>query len=361
MITQLNESKKSLLDFGAVGDGLANDSAAFLCALESIAQTEQKTLVIPGDYNFNLCDATIDFDIIASEILLEFEGGYLSNANLSGSRTRIKADRIKIFENVNLSGTFFSVTDYAYPEWYGVFPGNINVDLVEHALEKLDTVFYDISLGAGDYYTKKGNYMVKGLKGLSMEKTRVIMETDLPGMYIFSLGKVGGNLQERNYDYNYIKDIHLLMSTPTQARLKGNRGIIVGATHKPVIENVKISLFGDTLQFSKSDLEDFIYNPEKMEEANVGLEFNGDSELTFISNFFTLSDIGVLFTTFCDFVVIRDYMNWCGLNGIANVYYRSAALPSQNILFTGAQSWNQGLYGLYAEHSILFLALNSKM
>lgn len=340
----------SLLQFGAKGDGITDDSQAFKKALEVVSKSNQKHLIIPGNYVFNLGNNVIDFENFASQILLDFQGGILINGKLNGRVTQIKADRIKIFENIVLSGKFTSVTDYAYPEWFGVFPYNISVDLVD-ALQKLEPVFYDISLGVGDYYTKKGEYKINGLKGVSMAKTRVIMETDKSNTYIFSLGKVGGNVKERNYDYNYIKDITLVMSTPGKVRIKGNRGLIVGAAHKPTIENVKIFLFGDKLQFSKTDLEQFLGYQNKMEEANVGVEFNGDSEVTNINNLFTLSDVGILFSSFCDFVTVRDYMHWAGNYGLTTVYYKSVALPSQNILFTGGQSWCQGLYGLYAENS----------
>lgn len=349
----LQEKKYSLTDFGAKGDGISDDTAAFLKALLFVQNTPSKILFIPGNYTFNLEKKTIDFRNFKSGIILAFEGGVILNGNLLGHQTRIKADRINIFENINLSGSFISTTDYAYPEWYGAFPFDINVDLVD-ALIKLDPVFYDISLGAGDYYTKKGQYMVKGLKGLSMAKTRVIMENDRSNTYVFSLGKVGGSSKERNYEYNYIKDLTVAMSSVKNTRLTGNRGIIIGAAHKPMLENVKVFIFGDKLQFSETDLEEFVTDRKKMEEANVGLEFNGDSEVTNISNFFTLSDIGVLFTTFCDFVTIRDYMSWTGPYGLSNVYYKSKALNSQNILFTGAQSWNQGLFGLYTENSITY-------
>ncbi|WP_300672954.1 hypothetical protein [Soonwooa sp.] len=342
----------SPIDFGAKGDGISDDSQAFLKAMQTASQSLSKSIYIPDGYIFNLANKTIDFNLNPN-IILNFQGGQLLNAKLIGQQTKINAERIKIFENIVLSGSFISTSDYAYPEWFGVFPYNINVDLVD-ALQKLEPVFYDISLGVGDYYTKKGEYMVKGLKGTSMAKTRVIMETDRSNTYIFSLGKVGGILKERNYDYNYIKDVTLVMSTPGKVRLKGNRGLIVGAAHKPIIENVKIFLFGDKLQFSKQDLEQFLANPNKMKEANVGVEFNGDSEVTTINNLFTLSDVGILFSSFCDFVTVRDYMNWSGTYGLATVYYKSVALPSQNILFTGGQSWCQGLYGLYAENSTTY-------
>lgn len=347
------ENKNNLIDFGAVGDGKTDDSNAFLKAVEVVSKTRNKSLVIPGNYIFNLNHKKIDFEKYGSDILLEFQGGILANANLRGLRTRIKADREKIFDNITLSGKFVSVTDYAYPEWYGAFPDDFRVDLVD-ALQKLNPVFADISLGSGDYYTRKGEFMVQGLKGVSMAKSRVFLNTEKSNTFVFSLGKVGGSLQERNYDYNYIRDLTIVIQSQKNIRIKGNRGIIVGAAHKPLIENVRIKIDSNGLKLSKTDLQQFVSNINKMEEANVGLEFNGDSEVTTVSNFFTMSDIGILFSTFCDFVTIRDYMSWTGQYGLASVYYRSKALKSQNVLFTGAQSWCQGLFGLYTENTTDF-------
>ena len=132
---------------------------------------------------------------------------------------------------------------------------------------------------------------------------------------------------------------------------KGNRGIIVGAVHKPTIENVKIKQSEDFQKFTKTDLERFLTNINVAKEANVGIEFKGDSEVSHLSNIFTLSDIGIMFSEYTDIVQVSDYMNWCGQYGLANIYVKKEAVKSQNLLFTGSQSWNQGLYGFYSEDS----------
>lgn len=345
------EKKPTLLDFGAIGDGKTDDSAAFLKALEAVGKNQNKNLVIPGNFIFNLNNKTIDFGKFTPDILIEFEGGIIKNATLKGFKTRIKASRVKIFDNITLSGTFISVSDFAYPEWFGGFPNDNQIDLVD-ALRKLDPVFYDISLGIGDYFTEKGEYMVKGLSGISMARSRVIMETDRSNTYIFSLGKIGGQFKDRNYDYNYIKNVSLYVSKKSpSARLKGNRGIIIGAAHKPLVENVKVQQSESFQRFTKTDLQQFLTNQNKVNEANVGIEFRGDSEVSHLSNIFTLADVGILFSQYTDIVYISDYMNWCGQYGLANLYFRKEAVKSQNLLFTGTQSWNQGLYGFYSEDS----------
>jgi hypothetical protein len=345
---ELKTRDYSLIDFGAKGDGKSDDSFALQKALEIVSKTNAKKLIIPNDYIFNLNSKSIDLDKFSSGIILDFQGGYFKNGQLNGNKTIIKAERIKIFDNIKLSGTFFSALDYAYPEWYGCFPNDITLDVVD-ALKQLDSVFFDISLGAGDYFTRKGEYQIKGLKGVSMAKSRLILDTDKSYTYILSMGKIGGGVTDRTYDYNYLKDITLVVISSNKKRLKGNKGLIIGAVHKPIVENVKIFQLSDYQMFIKKDLEDFVNNNIKSSEANVGVEFNGDSEVSNILNLFTLGDVGILFSTFTDFVNISNYMNWSGKYGLANVYYRSQALSSQNILFSGSQSWNQGLYGLYAE------------
>lgn len=346
-----NQNKNSLLDFGAVGDGKTNDSSAFLKAISIVSKQSSKKILIPNNYNFNLGNVQIDFKKYDSGITFEFQGGILSNANLIGNNTRIKADRSKIFENINLSGSFISTSDSAYPEWFGCFPNDKKIDLID-ALRNLDCVFYDISLGTGNYYTQKGEYMVRGLSGVSMANSRVILETDKSYTYLFSIGKIGGTLKDRNYDYNYIKNVSLHISRKSAGvQLKGNRGVIIGAAHKPFIENIRIKQSEDFQRFKKSDLENFLSNNSKVNDANVGIEFKGDSEVTHLSNVFTLADIGILFSEYTDIVQVSDYMNWCGQYGLANIYIKKNAVKSQNLLFTGTQSWNQGLYGFYSEDS----------
>ncbi|WP_133121680.1 hypothetical protein [Chryseobacterium sp. PMSZPI] len=344
----------SLLDYGAVGDGTKDDSQAFIRALESIDKTLTKKLIIPDGYFFNLSNKNFDLTKYSKGIILEFQGGIIMNATLKGNQTKIKAERIKLFDNINLSGSFSSLSDYAYPEWMGIFPNDNTIDLAD-GIKKLSPVFFDISLGTGDYYTRKGEIPVNGLKGVSMAGTRVIMETDKSNTYLFSLGKIGGTVKERTYNYNYIRDVNLFITTKTNTtKLKGNRGIIVGAVHKPLLENVRIQQSFGYQMFVKSDLYDFLKNENKVQDANVGIDFHGDSEVSKLSNIFTIADIGIMFSQYTDFVNITDFMNWCGPFGLANVYFKKEAVQSQNLLFTGSQSWNQGLYGLYSEDSNLW-------
>ena len=341
----------SLIDFGAIGDGKADDSAAFIKAIEFISKTPSKTVIIPSNLIFNLNRNSIDFIKFQSGVILKFEGGILINGNLKGFNTKISANRIKIFENINLSGKFNSLSDYAYPEWYGIFPFDNTLDLVD-ALTKLDPVFFDIMLSSGDYFTNKGEYLVKGLKGTSMASTRIIMETDKSNTYLFRFGKVNGLLKDRTYDYNYIRDMSLYITKKNpKSRLKGNMGLIIGAVHKPFVENVKIVQAENYQRFTKTDLEQFNKSEKKISEANVGIEFRGDSELVHLANIYTLADIGILFSKYTDITYVNEYINDCGSFGIASVYVRKEAIKSQNLLFTGTQSWNQGLYGFYSEDS----------
>ncbi|MGK6342936.1 hypothetical protein ACMGDK_11895 [Chryseobacterium sp. DT-3] len=349
----------SLLDFGAIGDGKKDDSQALLKALEVIAKTPSRKLIIPDGYLFNFSGKNIDFTKYSKGIILEFSGGIIMNATLTGNQTKILADRIKLFDNVTLAGTFTSLSDYAYPEWMGIFPNDNNIDLAD-GINKLSSVFFDISLGTGDYYTRKGEIAINGLKGTSMAGTRVVMETDKSNTYLFSLGKIGGTVKERTYNYNYIRDVNLFITKKSNSSiLKGNRGIIIGAVHKPLIENVRIQQSFNYQMFVKSDLYDFLKNENKVQDANVGIDFHGDSEVSRLSNVFTISDIGIMFSQYTDFVNVTDFMNWCGPYGLANVYFKKEAVQSQNLLFTGSQSWNQGLYGLYSEDSNLWNAFRN--
>lgn len=340
------ERPYNLLDFGAIGDGIANDFPAVIKAIDFISKTKNKILIIPDNYIFNINGQTLNLP----DIVIDFQGGILTNGFINGNKTKIDARRIKILDKIKLSGVFIPLSGYAYPEWFGGFPNDKSIDVVD-ALKSLDPVFSDIELGIGEYFTKTGEYQVKGLKGVSMASSKILLETDKSNTFALSMGKIGGIYKDRNYDYNYIKDITILFSSKNAKRLKGNRGIIIGAVHKPLIENVKIYQYNDYQTFSKQDLETFYNNNQKVNEANIGVEFNGDSEVSTIKNLFTLGDIGIMFSKSTDFSTISDFMSWNAKYGIASVYYKSDATESSNILFTGSQSWNQGLYGLYTETS----------
>lgn len=353
------DEKLRLTDFGAKGDGKTDDSGSLLKAISYVEKTSSKILIVPANYVFNLGGKTIDFSNTYG-IILKFEGGILLNGGLRGNRTKISAERIKVFEKIILSGTFSSTSDSAYPEWYGIYPDDNRLDIVD-ALVQLDRVFFDISIGPGNYFTQKGEYNVKGISGVSMAKSRIIMETDKSNTFLFSVGKIGGSVKERTYDYNYIKNVSLFITKKSpHTTLRGNKGIIIGAVHKPVVENVKIQQSEAYQRFTKSDLEEFVQNQKKVAQASVGIEFKGDSELSHLRNIYTLSDIGILFSQYTDIVYCNEFINDSGLFGIASVYVKKEAVKSQNLHFND-QSWNQGLYGFYSEDSDEWsILLNSK-
>lgn len=342
------DKKNSLLDFGAIGDGKTDDSQAFIKAIKAASESFSKSIYIPDGYLFNLANKNIDFNTYPN-IVLNFEGGLLINGNLKGFYTIINAPRIQIFKNISLAGIFTSANDFAYPEWYGAFPHSA-VDVVD-AMQWLNTVFFDISLGQGNYYTQKGEYNAKGLTGLSSSSTRIIYETDKSNTYLIALGKINGLFNDRTYDYRYVKNINLMIVSKNKIRLKGNTGIIIGAVHKPNIENVIVHQFNDYQKLSKNELLEFTKDEKKITNANVGIDFRGDSEVSILNNVFTLSDVGILFSQYTDFVNVNNYMSWCGNYGLSNIYFKKEAVKSQNLLFEGSQSWNQGLYGFYSEDS----------
>ena len=45
-------NNKSLLDFGAVGNGKTNDSSAFLKAISTVSKQSSKKIIIPNNYFF---------------------------------------------------------------------------------------------------------------------------------------------------------------------------------------------------------------------------------------------------------------------------------------------------------------------
>lgn len=347
------------LQFGATGDGRTDDSQAFLKAIQAAAKNDDKILVIPHGYVFNLVHQTIDFNKFNPAVVMKFDGGVLKNAKFVGNRTRILAPRIKIFENIILSGTFSSLSDYAYPEWVGGFPYDNTIDLVD-ALRQLDSVFFDIQLSNGEYFTKKGKYEVRGLTGISVGTTHVIMETDQSNTFLFSMGKISGSVKDRDFHSRYIRNLSLhITSTSRSQKLRGNRGIIIGATHRPVIENVRLVQSRDYQRFEKFELQSFLVSQKKVDDANVNIEFKGDSELSILNNISSYADVGIMFTQYTDMATVTDYAHDCLALGLATVYFKKEAVQSQNLIFNGTQSWNRGLYGFYSEDSNLWNAFRS--
>ena len=308
--------------------------------------------------------ASGDFLIISTEVdlqgmeiqvvkkTLKFErGGLLKNGTLKCNEVYLDAERFHIFDynSLNITGDIYPVSDWSSPEWWGLKINDNTYDLADY-VSKLSQNFVSISLGDGTYYTKKGEIPIKNLKGVTKRTTFIQFDPQKNNTYLFTIGKPSGTFEERVFDWRTIKDLYIHIAP--SVRRTGITGIVVGAIHKPEISNVIIKANSENSSLTEEERNQFVENPKVgVLKANIGVEFRGDSELTNISNLFTLCDIGIKFTEFTDFVQVYDYMNWAKPNGICAVYIAESAVRSQNITFAGMQSYNEGLYGLYVEDS----------
>lgn len=333
----------NLLDFGAKGDGISDDSQAFISALNYASKNDIQLIEIKGDYVFNLKQKTID---IPGRLTLKFIGGILKNGKLIGNNTSIVAEPVRIFDDITLAGTFIDNAS-AYVEWYGTFPNDINSVDLKHSLQKLNAVFFNIKLNSGIYYTKIGNIHLKGIKGASQNKTFIELNTNESNTLLFHIGKVGGTVAERTYESNSLESVGLVLSS--SKKVFGNALLVVGASHKSQIRDVKFIMNSNNTSNTHSELVKMTQNESLIDKANVAIVFDGSSELTNFDNIFTLSDIGIKFNKNADFVNINNYTSWNGNNGFSTVYFKDTT--SSNIIFSGNQSWSQGVYGVYARNA----------
>lgn len=331
------------LDFGAKGDGISDDSQAFISALNYASKNDIQLMEIKGDYVFNLNQKTID---IPGRLTLKFIGGILKNGKLIGNNTSIVAEPVRIFDDITLAGTFIDNAS-AYVEWYGTFPNDINSVDLKHSLKKLNAVFFNIKLNSGIYYTKIGNIHLKGIKGVSQNKTFIELNTNESNTLLFHIGKVGGTVAERTYESNSLESVGLVLSS--SKKVFGNALLVVGASHKSQIRDVKFIMNSNNTSNTHSELVKMTQNESLIDKANVAIVFDGSSELTNFDNIFTLSDIGIKFNKNADFVNINNYTSWNGNNGFSTVYFKDTT--SSNIIFSGNQSWSQGVYGVYARNA----------
>lgn len=331
------------LDFGAKGDGISDDSQAFISALNYASKNDIQLMEIKGDYVFNLNQKTID---IPRRLTLKFIGGILKNGKLIGNNTSIVAEPVRIFDDIALVGTFIDNAS-VYVEWYGTFPNDINSVDLKHSLQKLNAVFFNIKLNSGIYYTKIGNIHLKGIKGVSQNKTFIELNTNESNTLLFHIGKVGGTVAERTYESNSLESVGLVLSS--SKKVFGNALLVVGASHKSQIRDVKFIMNSNNTSNTHSELVKMIQNESLIDKANAAIVFDGSSELTNFDNIFTLSDIGIKFNKNADFVNINNYTSWNGNNGFSTVYFKDTT--SSNIIFSGNQSWSQGVYGVYARNA----------
>lgn len=331
-----------LKDFGAIGDGVSDDSKAFINALDYAKTNNLQLITLKGNFIYNLNNSKIQ---LPNRVILKFEGSILKNAELVGNNTIIAADPLKIFENIILSGNYQN-TEHTYVEWFGTFPNDSSSLDFKKSLEALNQVYFSVFLNEGIYYTDIGNIELKGIKGISPDQTFIEFRSNSNDKHLFHIGKVGGNVQDRTYQNNFLKSLSLVLTSNTK-KIYNNALLIVGACHQAKIDEVKFIANSNNTSLTKEELVQISKN-SRAKFANMAINFDGASELISFNNIFTLSDIGVKFSKNTDFVNIANLSCWNGKNGFASIYFADTTIS--NVLFSGNQSWSQGLYGLFAEN-----------
>ena len=153
----------SVKDFGAVGDGVADDKNAFTLASSASASV----LVPPGTYR-------IGSNLAIPSALTIAGGGVIKPA--SGVTVTlgdgVTADRYQIFD-LTLGGTIATNREESigYPEWFGAVIdtiGNATANLT--AIQNTLSIFGECSLAGGDYFisnTLEISASFKTIKGVS--------------------------------------------------------------------------------------------------------------------------------------------------------------------------------------------------
>ena len=337
----LSKNLIDLQDFGAIGNGTVDDSKAFINALDYAKTNNLQLITLKGNFIYNLNNSKIQ---LPNRVILKFEGSILKNAELVGNNTIIAADPLKIFENIILSGNYQN-TEHTYVEWFGTFPNDSSSLDFKKSLEALNQVYFSVFLNEGIYYTDIGNIELKGIKGISPDQTFIEFRSISNDKHLFHIGKVGGNVQDRTYQNNFLKSLSLVLTSKAK-KIYNNSLLIVGACHQAKIDEVKFIANSNNTSLTKEELVQISKN-SRAKFANMAINFDGASELISFNNIFTLSDIGVKFSKNTDFVNIANLSCWNGKNGFASVYFADTTIS--NVLFSGNQSWSQGLYGLYSE------------
>lgn len=336
----------SPIDFGAKGDGLTDDSQAFVAMLSHLEKNKLRIAELKGSYVYNLGNKTIR---LPHRTIFKFDNCILKNAILVGDNTTIIADPERIFDQITLSGNFIN-TENVFVEWFGTFPNDIKSLDLKLSLEKLNQVFFNVKLNQGVYYTKIGNIELKGISGQSQNLTFIEFQSSGNGNHLFHMGKIKGKVSERTYEYNTLSSVGLVLSAPK--KVYDNSLIVIGACHKADVRDVKFIMNSGNTSLLPSELQKLSKDFSKNDRTNNAIVFDGASELITLSNIFTLSDIGVRFRSGSDFVTISNLTTWCGNNGLASVYFDDSSVS--NLLFTGAQSWSQGVFGVYAADGVSY-------
>lgn len=349
------ENEINVLWFKAKLSGVASDFEALHMAHEFASKTNHKTLLFPETCDLDLDDNPQGF---SKDIILKFDGGTIKNTKLYGDHTMVQASPYPIFfETVSLEGSWKSADGFAYPEWFGTVPNKTDSIDLKDSLEKLEP-FWNIKFGAGIYYSKKGEIPVRHFEGISRDHSRIEINLDNETndvKYGFCLGEYEGLVRPGRTYFNTLREISVV--TTSLERKRNYSGVVMGNAHGGKIENVIIQNL-DHMKMDKNDLEYIVADIEKRyKDANIGLEFRGCSELSMINNLETFSDVGIGFNTTMndqsptqeqgvDWPSIYNFTSDCDEFGLANVFFGASNV--YNLVMNGIQSWNRGMYGLYA-------------
>lgn len=345
------ENEINVLWFKAALNGILGDFEALHIAHAFASKTKYKTLLFP-----RACDLDLNGHLqgFSEGIILKFEGGTIKNAILSGVNTIVQAQPYYIFPGTTLIDTWKSANGFAYPEWFGTIPNDKDSVDLRDTVEKLK-VFWNIKFSDGVYHSKKGEIPVWNFEGIAKGRTTIEICLDTiteNAKYGLCLGKYEGLESSREYN-NSLKNVTII--TDSKVRKRNYSGVVIGNTHGAKINNVIINNSHQSMSMSKEDLLGILTDVEnRYKEANIGIEFRGCSELSIINDLETLSDVGIGFNTALhekqtqgvDFPSIFNFGSACGDYGLANVFFGDTNV--YNLTMDGIQSWNQGMYGLYA-------------
>lgn len=99
------------------GNSLNNrDVIHFISGKDVLSQITQEDCIYEISDIIDLNNSNV---VLPNNVILLFKGGMLINGSLVGTNTNIDAGNYKIFENINLFGTWRN--DCFYPEWFGAF------------------------------------------------------------------------------------------------------------------------------------------------------------------------------------------------------------------------------------------------
>jgi len=355
--------------FGAIGDGSTDDSQAFINALSFCNSSQYNVLLIPDGYLFNLNGE----DINVGTATLLFEGGILKNANLIGGPHSssacawIDAGCYKIFDlDIIIVGRWDSAQGDIWVDWFGSIANDYHSVDLKHSIEALsnermigvnenneiitEKIFKVLSLNAGTYFSDECNIKISSLRGKGIDVSIVEFKLQNDNDFGFLIGEKSGTSAERT-ENNTLTNFTIYLGSKNDIYFKGVAGLVIGAVHKPLIENFKITTADHLTPSNKDDLLNF-YNDigNRYNELNCGVLIDGDGELAMIKNLFTYSQVGIYYKSKFDIINCVDYVHWCRPFGFCTIFIENET--GMNSTFTGSQSWNQGLFGLYAMPSI---------